>query len=171
MQRYLQFYIDGQWCAPAGQGAIDVHSASTEEVIAQIPEGTPADVDAAVKAARRAFYNGWGATTNEDRAVWLEKLAGALQSRTEAIARTISQEVGAPITMSTQVQAGLPVMVTGSYAKLIRESRPEQTIGDSRIVREPVGVVGAITPWNYPLHQIMAGRRALALAWPDARWC
>lgn len=156
MQRYLQFYVDGQWSAPAGQGAIDVHSASTEEVIAQIPEGTAADVDAAVKAARRAFDNGWGSTTNEDRAVWIEKLSAALQSRTEAIARTISQEVGAPITMSTQVQAGLPVMVTGSYAKLIRESHPEQTIGDSLIVREPVGVVGAITPWNYPLHQIMA---------------
>src|ERR1700722_16539893 len=143
MQRYLQFYVDGQWSAPTGQGTIEVRSASTEEVIAQIPEGTAADVDSAVNAARRAFDNGWGETTAEDRAVWLDKLAAAIQSRTEAIARTISQEVGSPITMATQIQAGLPVMVTRSYAKLIREAHPEQTIGNSLIVREPVGVVGA----------------------------
>ena len=108
MQRYLQFYVDGQWSAPTGQAAIEVRSASTEEVIAQIPEGTPADVDSAVNAARRAFENGWGQTTAEDRAVWLDKLAAALQSRTEAIARTISQEVGSPITMATQIRRVCP---------------------------------------------------------------
>jgi betaine-aldehyde dehydrogenase len=86
----------------------------------------------------------------------LRKLADALKQRAEQIATTISQEVGSPIQMSTNIQAGLPVLVTNSYAQLITELKLEQEIGNSLVVREPFGVVGAITPWNYPLHQIMA---------------
>ena len=153
---FSRFYIDGQWQTPAGSGRIDVLSASTEEIIGSVPEGTAQDVDHAAKAAHRAFHNGWSQTTPAERADWLSKLATALKQRGEQIATTISHEVGSPISMSTPIQAGLPVMVTTTYAKLIQEAKLEQEIGNSLIVREPVGVVGAITPWNYPLHQIMA---------------
>ena len=134
---------------------IDVLSASTEEVIGSVPEGTPQDVDAAVKGARVAFPS-WSETSVEERAAWLDKIATALKERTEQIARTIAMEVGSPIGIATSIQAGLPVVVTSSYAKLLREAKFEQEIGNSLVVREAAGVVGAITPWNYPLHQIMA---------------
>jgi aldehyde dehydrogenase (NAD+) len=150
-----QLYIDGQWQPQSGTGSIDVLSASTEEIIGAVPEGTAADVDRAARAARAAFET-WSQTSVAERADWLRKLAGALKERGEQIANTISQEVGSPISMSTNIQAGLPVMVTMSYAQLITELKLEQEIGNSLVVREPYGVVGAITPWNYPLHQIMA---------------
>jgi len=150
-----ELYIDGKWQPQSGNGSIDVLSASTEEVIGSVPEGTAADVDRAARAARAAF-DGWSQTTVQERAGWLIKLAGALKDRGEQIANIISQEVGSPISMSTSIQAGLPVLVTSTYAKLITELKLEQEIGNSLVVREPYGVVGAITPWNYPLHQIMA---------------
>jgi aldehyde dehydrogenase (NAD+) len=153
---YRDLYIGGDWRAPDGKGSIDVVSASTEEVIGSIPEGTAEDVDRAARAARAAFDNGWSQTSVQERAEWLLKLAGALKERSEEIAKTIAREVGSPMSMSTPVQAGLPVMVTASYAQAITEIKFEQEIGNSLVVREPYGVVGAITPWNYPLHQIMA---------------
>lgn len=156
MTTHQQLYIDGTWQTPSVPGLIDVLSASTEEVIGRIPEAAAEDVDRAAEAARRAFDGAWGETSAEERAQWIEKLAAALKDRMKAIARTIAEEVGTPIVMATSVQAGLPVMVTSSYAGLIREAKLEEEIGNSLIVREPVGVVGAITPWNYPLHQIMA---------------
>jgi aldehyde dehydrogenase (NAD+) len=152
---YREFFIGGKWQAATGKDSIDVLSASTEEVIGSIPEGTAEDVDQAVGAARRAFDR-WSQTTVTERADWLNKLANALKERGERIANIIAQEVGSPMSMATSVQAGLPVVVTGSYAKLIAEVKLEQEIGNSLVVREPFGVVGAITPWNYPLHQIMA---------------
>jgi len=153
---YRDLYINGGWQPQSGTGSIDVLSASTEEVIGSIPEGTLEDVDRAVRAARAAFDNGWSETSVADRAGWLRKLSGALKERSEEIAKTIAQEVGSPITMATSIQAGLPVMVTASYAQFITEVKLEQELGNSLVVREPYGVVGAITPWNYPLHQIMA---------------
>ena len=153
---YRDFYIGGKWERPSDTGSIPVLSASTEEAIGSVPEGTPADADRAIRAARAAFDNGWSATSAAERAEWLTKLAAALKERTEAIATTIAKEVGSPISMATGVQAGLPVVVTGSYAQLIAQLKLEQEIGNSLVIREPFGVVGAITPWNYPLHQIMA---------------
>jgi len=152
---YRNLYVGGDWHPSSGTGSIDVLSASTEEVIGSIPEGTPEDVDRAARAASAAFES-WSQTSVEERANWLRKLSGALKERTELIANTISQEVGTPLSMSTPVQAGLPVMVTASYAQAITDIKLEQEIGNSLVVREPYGVVGAITPWNYPLHQIMA---------------
>src|SRR5260370_1577108 len=151
-----KLYIDGKWQPQSGNGSIDVLSASTEEIIGSVPEGTAADIDRAARAARAAFDNGWSQTTVQERAAWLLKLAGALKERAEQIANIISQEVGSPISMSTSIQAGLPVLITSTYAKLITELKLEQEIGNSLVVREPFGVVGAITPWNYPLHQIVA---------------
>jgi acyl-CoA reductase-like NAD-dependent aldehyde dehydrogenase len=156
VKTYEHFYIDGAWQKPAGTDTIDVHSASTEEVIGRIPRGTAVDVDRAVAAARRAFDSGWGLTTTAERAEWIRRLASALESRVQDIATTISQEVGMPIRMSTPVQAQLPVNVTRTYADLITGLGLEEQVGNSIIVREPFGVVGMITPWNYPLHQIMA---------------
>ncbi|HVO98187.1 MAG TPA: aldehyde dehydrogenase family protein [Bryobacteraceae bacterium] len=153
MMRYTDLYINGAW--RKASGAIEVLSASTEEVIGAIPEGTPADVNVAVEAARAAFPK-WSETPAAERAEWLDKIAAALKERTETIARTIAMEVGSPISMATSIQAGLPVVVTQSYANLAREAKLEQEIGNSLVVREAAGVVGAITPWNYPLHQIMA---------------
>ena len=153
---HRDLYIGGQWLPQSGKNSIDVLSASTEEVIGSIPEGTPEDVDRAARAARTAFDDGWSQTTVEERADWLRKLSGALKERGEQIAKTIAQEVGSPISMATSIQAGLPVMVTATYAQLITELKLEQEIGNSLVVREPYDVVGAITPWNYPLHQIMA---------------
>jgi aldehyde dehydrogenase (NAD+) len=155
MMNYSELYIDGRWQKCAGTKKIDVLSASTEEVIGSIPEGTPEDVNRAASAARRAF-DSWSQTPREERAQWLEKLSGALKERTEQIARTIAMEVGSPISIATSIQAGLPVAVTASYANLLREAKLEHEIGNSLVVREPAGVAGAITPWNYPLHQIMA---------------
>jgi acyl-CoA reductase-like NAD-dependent aldehyde dehydrogenase len=153
---HRNLYINGKWEPQAGTGSINVLSASTEEVIGSVPEGTREDVDRAVRAARAAFDNGWSETTVQERAEWLRKLANALKERAERIAMTIAQEVGSPISMATNIQAGLPVVITNSYAQLITELKFEQEIGNSIVVREPFGVVGAITPWNYPLHQIMA---------------
>src|SRR5579883_2802098 len=155
MMNYSELYIDGGWQKCAGTKKIDVVSASTEEVIGSIPEGTPEDVNRAVAAAARAFP-AWSALPREERAQWLEKLAAALKERTEQIAKTIAMEVGSPMSIATPIQAGLPVNVTNSYANLLREAKLEHEIGNSLVVREAVGVVGAITPWNYPLHQIMA---------------
>jgi acyl-CoA reductase-like NAD-dependent aldehyde dehydrogenase len=152
---FRELYIGGKWIPQSGNGSIDVLSASTEEVLGAVPEGTVEDVDKAARAAREAF-EGWNQTSVQERAGWLSKLSNALKDRAGEIASTISGEVGSPISMSTTVQAGLPVMVTGSYAQLITEVKLEQEIGNSLVVREPYGVVGAITPWNYPLHQIMA---------------
>lgn len=156
MMTNLHFYIDGAWQTPFGDASIDVHSASTEEVIGRVPRGSAEDVDRAVHAARRAFEGCWSRVTPEERAGWLSRLADGLKSRTPDVARTIAQEVGSPITMSTSVQAGLPVTVTAGYADLARATTWQHEIGHSLVVREPYGVVGAITPWNYPLHQIMA---------------
>jgi aldehyde dehydrogenase (NAD+) len=158
VKSYDKLYIDGEWQTPSGSGTIEVLSASTEEVIGTIPEGTPVDVDRAVQAARRAFDKGWGSTSGAERADWLMKLSGALGERSQELATTIAQEVGAPISFSNAVQVGLPLMVTMSYGDLARKTEIEtpSEIGNSLIVKEPVGVVGAITPWNYPLHQIMA---------------
>lgn len=157
-----KLYIDGRWAAPAGGGFIDVHCPSTEEVIARVPEGAPADVDAAVSAARRAF-DGWSGTPAPKRAEYLQKIHEGLKARATEIAETITREMGMPLKLSQRIQAGLPVANFGAYAKLLGEFPFEEQVGNSLVVREPVGVVAAITPWNYPLHQI-AAKVAPALA-------
>jgi len=162
MRAHEQLYVGGKWVAPSGRGTIDVIDAATEEPIGRIPSGNEEDVDRAVQAAARAFPQ-WAATPVADRARFLERIKEGLAARAEEIATTISAEVGSPITMAKTVQAGLPVAVTGSFAALVREFPFEERIGNSLVVREPVGVVAAITPWNYPLHQAM-GKVAPALA-------
>jgi acyl-CoA reductase-like NAD-dependent aldehyde dehydrogenase len=150
-----QFYVGGQWVDPAGAGVIDVVNPATEEVTARIPEGTPEDVDRAVQAARAAF-EGWAAVPLQTRADLCSLVSLKLQERQQEIAALISQELGSPITLSMMVQTGLPIMTFSAMAHVVEELPWEQQIGNSLVVREPIGVVGAITPWNYPLHQVAA---------------
>ena len=162
MLEYPFVYIDGQWRPPDGRARIDVRSPSTEEAIGSVGAGTAADVDRAVESAARALP-AWSATSPGERAAWLSTLADGLEARQAQIARVISEEVGTPIRISTPIQAGQPVAIARYYADLARRFRFESPVGHSLIVREPCGVVGAITPWNYPLHQILA-KVAAALA-------
>ncbi len=148
-----KLYIDGRWMPGAGTGRIDVVCGSTEEVMARIPEGNAADVDAAVRAARSAF-EGWAATPVDERAAYLQKIQEGLKTRSEEIGRIIALEVGMPLRLATMIQAGLPVLSFGIFAKMLTGFPFEERVGHSLVVREPVGVVAAITPWNYPLHQI-----------------
>jgi acyl-CoA reductase-like NAD-dependent aldehyde dehydrogenase len=150
-----RFYIGGEWVEPTGTGAIEVINPATEEVIGSVPEGTPEDAARAVEAAREAF-EGWSQTPLERRVELCSAVSLALQARQEELAVLISQELGCPIAISMAVQTALPIMDFGSMAHLVEHIPWEQTIGNSLIVREPVGVVAAITPWNYPLHQIAA---------------
>ena len=162
MQVRAQLYIDGQWTAAAGNKSIDVINASTEEVMGRIPEGSEIDVDAAVAAARAAF-EGWAATPPAARAAFLQKIHEGLKARMEEIGKLIAGEVGMPLKLATMIQAGSPTATFGLYAKMLGTFAFEEKIGNSLILREPVGVVAAITPWNYPLHQI-AAKLAPALA-------
>src|SRR5580658_5368741 len=157
-----KLYIGGAWVSSTGKDVIEVVNSTTEEVIGTIPAGTPEDVDRAARCAADAFAE-WSTTSREERSKTLERVQEALTARTTEIATLISQEVGMPFTLSNLIQVGLPVMSFSAAAQLATEFPFEEEVGNSLIVREPVGVVGAITPWNYPLHQI-AAKVAPALA-------
>ena len=154
MTNYDKFYIGGQWVAPQGTGTFDVTDSATEEVIATVPQGTAADVDAAVAAARGAFES-WSQTPTDIRSKYLRDIGAALVSRYDAIVDTITAEVGSPKVFAQLVQAGLAVGDWGVYADIVDGYDFEHTEGNSLIIREPIGVVGAITPWNYPLYLIV----------------
>jgi betaine-aldehyde dehydrogenase len=153
MQIRDKFFIGGRWVAPHARETIDVHNAGNGEVMGRVPAGDAADADAAVKAARAAFDQ-WKDTAVEKRAEFLEKISAGLKARADEIARTIAQEVGMPLKMSSRIQAGLPIANFANYSRVLKEFAFEEKIGNSLVVREPAGVVVAITPWNYPLHQI-----------------
>ncbi|MEV0004921.1 aldehyde dehydrogenase family protein [Micromonospora sp. NPDC050980] len=155
-------HVAGDWVDPSSGDTIAVENPATGETIGEVPAGTPADVDRAVAAARAAFP-GWAATDPTERAAHLDRLHAALAARADDIARTVASELGAPLKLATRVQAGLPLIVLRSMVELAARPAAEQVVGNSLVVREPVGVVGAITPWNYPLHQVVA-KLAPALA-------
>ncbi|TFE52805.1 aldehyde dehydrogenase family protein [Streptomyces sp. ICN441] len=155
MKAHDGMYIGGVWRPALGAGTIAVVDPADEQVIAHVPAGSPKDVDAAVVAARDAFP-GWAATAPADRAARIAALRDVLAARKDEIAATVTAELGAPPRLAETVHAGLPVLVAGSYAELAASYAFEETVGNSTVLHEPVGVVGAITPWNYPLHQIVA---------------
>jgi len=148
-----RLFIGGQWVAPSSAESIEVHNAGTGEVMGSIPAGGEKDVAAAVGAARAALAS-WSALSPAERAAFLDKISAGLKARSDELARIIAQEVGMPLKMAGRIQAGLPIANFANYGKLAREFSFEGKVGNSLVVREPVGVVGAITPWNYPLHQI-----------------
>ncbi|MBU9764869.1 aldehyde dehydrogenase family protein [Mycobacterium sp. TNTM28] len=153
MQNQDSNYIGGQWARSSGTTRIPVVNPANDEVIAEFTAGTAADVDAAVAAARAAFP-AWSATPVGDRADYLTAIAGKLAERSEDVARTISAEMGCPISISRAIQLGLPLNSFTEAANIVRGYEFETQYRGSTIVREPFGVLGAITPWNYPLHQI-----------------
>ncbi|MEO3810314.1 aldehyde dehydrogenase family protein [Sphaerisporangium sp. B11E5] len=136
-------------------GVIDVIDPATDEVVAQVPAGTAKEVDAAVAAATAAFP-GWAATAPAGRAATVRRVAEGLRSRAEEIATTITREMGAPISLSRMAQANFPVLVAEAFAGLADDFAWTERVGHSLVVREPIGVVGAITPWNFPLQQIVS---------------
>ncbi len=157
-----KLYIGGAWVAPTSTQTITVENPATEEVLGHVPAGTAEDVDRAVAAARAAF-DGWAGTPMAERGAALDRLHTALAARAGDIARTVGLELGTPLKVAKAVQAGLPLTVLRGYADTAAKPADDETIGNSLILHEPVGVVGAITPWNYPLHQIVA-KVAAALA-------
>jgi betaine-aldehyde dehydrogenase len=148
-----KFFINGHWVAPSSKESIDVHNAGTGAVMGKVPAGTEKDIDAAVAAARAAL-EGWSTTPAAKRAEYLQKISDGLKARAAELASTIAQEVGMPIKLAGRIQAGLPIANFANFAKIGAAYEFEKKVGNSLVVQEPVGVVGAITPWNYPLHQI-----------------
>jgi aldehyde dehydrogenase (NAD+) len=156
-----RLYVGGEWIAPAAAATIDVVNPFTEDVIGRIPAAGAEDVDRAVAAARTAFP-AWAATPASERGELLAAIAQKLGERGDELAATIAAELGMPIGLARLIQVGLPTMTFASMPGLLDQLQAEE-IGNSLVVREPLGVVAAVTPWNYPLHQI-AAKVAPALA-------
>jgi acyl-CoA reductase-like NAD-dependent aldehyde dehydrogenase len=155
LPRHDAHYIGGRWTQPHGGGTTVVVDPSTEQVLAEVSLGDAADVDAAVRAAGQAFP-AWSGTSPDDRAAFLRDLATAMRDRSEELAALIAAEVGSPITFARGTQVGLPVQVLDGMSELVGSFQWEHFVGPSIVVREAAGIAGAITPWNYPLHQLTA---------------
>lgn len=155
MRQHDTLFIGGEWVAPAGTGTIEVISPHTEEVVGRVPDGTPADVDRAVAAAREAFDNGpWPRLTFAERAEAIGRLAEIYAARQGEMAELITEEMGSPITFSNLAQAPQPLGMLQFYAEYGKTFQQEEQrpglFGPTTVRREPVGVVAAIVPWNVP---------------------
>ncbi len=153
MKNQTRFYINGEWVEPSTRNTLDVINPATEKVIGSVALGSEKDVDKAVAAARVAF-DSYSQTSQEERIELLEKIIDCYKVRMDDVAATISKEMGAPINLahSAQVPMGLDHLAT--TLDVLREFKFEEDFGSSRVIREPVGVCGFITPWNWPLNQI-----------------
>lgn len=154
---YAALYIGGAWTAPSSDRRIEAFSASTEELLGSVPAATETDVDAAVAAARAAFDDprGWSTWAPERRAEVLDRFAAELAGRSDEIARRVSSQNGMPIRFAKVVEGGVPGAMLRYYADLVRthpefEVRPSLVVGATEVRRDPIGVVGAIVPWNFP---------------------
>ncbi|AUW58166.1 aldehyde dehydrogenase family protein [Sphingobium sp. SCG-1] len=155
MRDYTKFYIDGQWVEPIGTGREEVINPTTESVAGVIALGSAEDVDLAVAAARRAFES-FGQTTREERLSLLRRVAEVAEARIPDIAAAITDEMGAPAWLAQSMQAALGVVHTQTAIAALEHYPFEEAKGSTLIVREPVGVCGLITPWNWPINQIAA---------------
>ncbi len=155
MEVRKELYIDGRWTAPRSSGDIAVIDSRTEEVMGSVPRGAAPEVEHAVAAARSAFPV-WAATPVADRVAVLRAIADGLEAREDQLAELMSREVGTPIATSRRVQVGLSVDVFRSIADILEDFPLEEREGTSLLIRQPAGVVAAITPWNYPLYQLAA---------------
>jgi len=153
MREYLKFYIDGQWVDPTELETLDVINPATEEVCGKIALGSAADVDKAVKAARRAFES-WSQTSREERLEVLGRILAEYQKRFGDLATAVTEEMGAPASLAqrAQVPAGMGHLATA--AQILKDFKFEEDRGNTMIVKEPIGVCSFITPWNWPLNQI-----------------
>ncbi|CAM8672086.1 aldehyde dehydrogenase family protein [Sphingobium sp.] len=155
MPNTLQHYIDGLWVDSQGGRTVAVINPATDQNAADLILGTAADVDAAVVAARRAFET-YSQTSREERVALLERIVGEYQKRVPDIARAIATEMGCPISMAQTAQAGSGLGHLGQALNALKNYEFSEKIGDNRVVREPIGVVALITPWNWPMNQILA---------------
>ena len=162
MQVYEKLYIDGKWVKPNSSTSIEVTNPTNEQVIGKIPAGNTSDVDLAISAAKKAFPI-WSKSSIEERINILNLLSNEIKESTEELAQTITAEVGTPIGYSRMAMVGTPRVVTRSYAKILENFQWQEEVRNSIIVKEPIGVCAFITPWNFPLHQII-GKVAPALA-------
>ena len=153
-RRYDHLYIGGQWVTPSGSASITVVNPTTEKPFGRVPSGSADDAERAVQAAAAA-RSAWSGTSMKERGAALDRIADGIEARVDEIASIVSQEVGTPIERSLEWQAKQPVTVTRLYAELARAYKVDRALDNSLVVRDPVGVVACITPWNFPLHQIM----------------
>jgi len=162
MTDYARFYIGGKWVEPLGGGRLEVIDSTTEEVFATIPEGVDADVDRAVAAAKSAFET-WSTVSPVERSKQLRRVADALEARRDELSDIEAHEIGMPKPLSAAIQVGLGIRAFATAAEVLEGFEFEDTSAGGLVLKEPIGVVGAITPWNYPLNQIGA-KVAYALA-------
>jgi aldehyde dehydrogenase (NAD+) len=153
MRECLKFYIDGQWVDPAEQKTLDVENPATEQVCGKIALGSVADVDKAVKAARKAFAS-WSLTSREERLDVLQRILVEYQRRAGDIASALTEEMGAPASLANGFQVGLGAGHLNTAIEVLKTFTFEELQGTSLIVKEPIGVCGLITPWNWPLSLI-----------------
>ncbi|MFM0704406.1 aldehyde dehydrogenase family protein [Paraburkholderia sediminicola] len=162
MIAHNKHFIDGAWRPALDTTHTVVHDSATEELIATVSHGTASEIDAAVKAARAAFPS-WSATSVVQRAVFIQAIADGLEARVESMVTGIAAEVGMPLKLTRRIQVEAPISAWRATAAIAADALADTPLRHSVITKEAVGVVGAITPWNYPLHQI-TGKLAAALA-------
>ena len=162
MVNRMQFYIDGAWVDPVVKKSTPVVNPATEEAMYEVALGSKADVDKAVAAARRAFET-FSQTSREERVALLAKIIEVYKTRMKDIGAAVSDEMGAPLPMAEKLQAGAGLGHIASTLEVLKNYHFEEPVGSAMVVREPVGVIGMITPWNWPLNQI-ACKVAPALA-------
>lgn len=155
MREYMQFYIDGRWTDPAEPRPFDVIDPATEAVAGRISLGSAADVDRAVAAARRAFP-AWSRSSREERLGLLKRIVEEFQKRVPELGAAITEEMGAPKWLAEGTQAAIGVKHFEKAIEILENFRFEEDRGNARVTREPIGVCGFITPWNWPIHQICA---------------
>jgi aldehyde dehydrogenase (NAD+) len=153
MKEALQFYIDGKWVDPVTPKTLEVINPTTEQPIGRISLGSAADVDKAVAAARRAFET-FGQSSRDERIALLERIIAGYQARLAEIAETISQEMGAPMWLAKAAQAPAGLAHLTQALEVLKSYEFVENRGSTRIIREPIGVCGFITPWNWPINQI-----------------
>ncbi len=153
MYDFRKFFIDGAWVAPPGRRELDVINPATEESVGKILLGAPEDVDAAVKAARRAFES-FSQTSREEKIALFERIIKVFQSNMPRLAKAISDEMGAPMKLALNAQAGSGLGHFATTLAVLKDFEFEEQLGYTRITREPIGVCGLITPWNWPINQI-----------------
>ncbi|MGA5463372.1 aldehyde dehydrogenase family protein [Mycobacterium sp. NPDC050041] len=153
MREYLKFYIDGQWVEPVRPNTLDVDNPTTEQVSGRIAIGTAVDVDVAVQAARRAFGT-WSQSTREERLDLLQAIMGEYQKRAGDLADAVNEEMGAPASLASGPQVNLGLGHLATAMDVLKNFQFEEQHGSTLVVKEPVGVCGLITPWNWPINQI-----------------
>ena len=153
MREYMKFYIDGQWVDPVTPKSLDVINPATEAVCGHISAGSAADVDKAVQAARKAFVT-YSQTSREERIDLLQRILAEYQKRFGDMASAITEEMGAPANLAQRAQAPIGMAHISTGIEVLKNYKFEEDRGPTRIVKEPIGVCGLITPWNWPINQI-----------------